>query len=260
MPPRGGRRRHRAPGRALSAAALRALGLRRTLGGRRVLDGVELEVGPGEVVGLLGPNGAGKSTCFKLIAGLDRADAGEVWLGDRRLDGLPLWRRVHLGLGYLAQEPSVFRGLTVAENVLVPLERRGEAGQLDALLEEAGLAHLRDAMAGSLSGGERRRLEIARCLASAPAVLLLDEPFSGVDPVAVADLQVRIRGLARRGIGVLLTDHAVREALGICDRAVLLDGGRPMVSGTPAEVAADPYARARYLGAGFRLEPTTGQG
>ena len=230
------------------------------MGGRKVLDGVDLDVAPGEVVGLLGPNGAGKSTCFKLIAGLDSADAGQVWLDEQPLDGLPLWRRVTRGLGYLAQEPSVFRGLSVRENLLVPLERRGEAEQADALLEEAGLSHLSASLAGALSGGERRRLEIARCMASRPRVLLLDEPFSGVDPVAVADLQARIRGLAARGVGVLLTDHAVREALFICDRAALLDGGRVMVAGSPSEVAADPHARSRYLGEGFRLEPPTAQG
>ena len=237
-----------------------ARGLGRAFGGRRVLDGLDLDVAPGEVVGLLGPNGAGKSTAFKLIAGLERAEQGSVTLDGARLDGLPLWRRVRLGLGYLAQEPSVFRGLSVEENLRVPLERLGAAGDVDRLLAEAGLEHLRSSVAGALSGGERRRLEIARCLASRPRILLLDEPFSGVDPVAVADLQRRIRALAQRGIGVLLTDHAVREALGICDRAIVLDGGRPMVRGSPAEVAADPYARARYLGEGFRLEPPNGQG
>jgi len=238
----------------MSASGLIATGLRRTLGGRLVLGGVDLAVRPGEVVGLLGPNGAGKTTCFRLIAGLDRADAGTVTLDGAPLDGLPLWRRVRLGLGYLSQEPSVFRGLTVRENLLVPLERLGEAARADGLLEEAGLAHLAGSQAGTLSGGERRRLEIARCLAANPRVLLLDEPFSGVDPVAVADLQGRIRALAARGLGVLITDHAVREALGVCDRALLLDGGRPMLGGTPEEVARDPTARARYLGAGFQLD------
>lgn len=232
-----------------------ATGLARTLGGRRVLDGVDLAVPPGEVVGLLGPNGAGKTTCFRLIAGLDRPDAGTVSLDGKPLDGLPLWRRARLGLGYLSQEPSVFRGLSARQNLLVPLERLGEEARADELLEEAGLSALADAPAGTLSGGERRRLEIARCLATRPRVLLLDEPFSGVDPVAVSDLQVRIRALARRGLGVLLTDHAVREALGVCDRALLLDAGRPMVWGTPEEVASNAHARARYLGAAFRLEP-----
>ena len=233
---------------------LSATGIERTFVGRRVVDQVSLEVRPGEVVGLLGPNGAGKTTCFRIIAGLDRADRGQVRLDGAPLDGLPLWRRVRLGLGYLAQEPSLFRALTVRENLRVPLDARGAPdSEADALLDDAGLRALAHAPAGTLSGGERRRLEIARCLASRPRVLLLDEPFAGVDPVAVADLQRRIRGLASRGIGVLLTDHAVREALDICDRVVLLDAGRVMVAGTPAEVAADPHARARYLGESFRL-------
>ncbi len=246
-------------GAAVAGEGLSATGLGRTLGGRRVLDGVDLAVRPGEIVGLLGPNGAGKTTCFRLIAGLDRQDAGSVHLDGRRLDGLPLWRRVRLGLGYLSQEPSVFRGLTVRQNLLVPLERLGEAGRVGPLLEEAGLTARAEALAGTLSGGERRRLEIARCLAASPRVLLLDEPFSGVDPVAVADLQGRIRALAARGIGVLITDHAVREALSVCDRALLLDGGRPLIGGTPREVASDPHARERYLGATFRLDASDDQ-
>ena len=235
-------------------AGLVVRGLRRTLGGRPVLDGVHLRVPPGAIVGLLGPNGAGKTTCFRLIAGLDRADAGQVWLDGAPLDGLPLWARVRRGLGYLPQESSVFRGLSVRDNLAVPLQRRGALAELDPLLEEAGLTALAGASAGTLSGGERRRLEIARCLAGAPRVVLLDEPFSGVDPVAVADLQQRIGALARRGLGVLITDHAVREALTICDIVVLVDGGRVMVEGTPAEVADNAYARARYLGDGFRWD------
>lgn len=235
------------------SAGLEVRGLVRAYGGRRVVDGVDLHVEPGEIVGLLGPNGAGKTTCFRMITGLELPDAGEVRLGGASLERLPLWRRVRLGLGYLPQDPSVFRKLTARQNLEVALEGTGERGRALALLEEAGLAHLAEAPAGTLSGGERRRLEIARCLALRPAVVLLDEPFSGVDPVAVADLARRVRALARQGIGVLLTDHAVREALRICDRALLLDGGRVMVSGSPSEVANDAFARSRYLGHDFAL-------
>ncbi len=236
---------------------LRAHGLRKALGGRTVVAGLDLEVRPGEIVGLLGPNGAGKTTSFRMLTGLLRPDAGRVELDGADLTGLPLWSRVLKGLGYLPQESSVFRGLTVRENVVVALEgRKAPAGEALALLEESGLAHLAGQPAGRLSGGERRRLELTRCLAAAPRIVLLDEPFSGVDPVAVADLQARIRALAARGIGVLLTDHAVREALGICDRALILDAGEVMVEGSPAEVAAHPHARARYLGSNFELPRT----
>lgn len=237
-----------------SEGGLLARGLTRAYRGRRVLDGLDVFVAPGEVVGLLGPNGAGKTTCFRLLVGLERADHGTVHLDGRPLDGLALWQRVRAGLGYLPQEASAFRRLSVEDNLRVALEaRRADPGEAARLLDQAGLSHLARARAGTLSGGERRRLELARCLAGAPRVLLLDEPFAGVDPVAVADLQRRIRALARAGIGVLLTDHAVREALGICDRAILLDGGRIMVAGRPEEVAADPLARARYLGHDFQL-------
>ncbi len=236
---------------------LRAAGLVKSYRGRTVVRGIDVQVQPGEIVGLLGPNGAGKTTTFRMLAGLERPDAGEIQLDDALLGRLPLWRRVRLGLGYLPQEPSVFRRLSVRENVSVPLEtlgRQNAAAEADALLDEAGLTHLAHQRAGRLSGGERRRLELARCLATGPRILLLDEPFSGVDPVAVADLQHRVLALAANGIGVLVTDHAVRETLRICTRAVVMDGGEVMVAGTPAEVAEDPHARARYLGAGFRLE------
>ncbi len=240
----------------LPALGLQAVGLQRTLGGRRVVDGVSLSVAPGEVVGLLGPNGAGKTTCFRMIAGLDRPDAGAVLLDGRDLAREPLWRRVRAGLGYLAQEPTVFRALSVRENVAAALRARGaSADEADPALERAGLAHLAGSTAGSLSGGERRRLEITRALAAAPRVLLLDEPFAGVDPVAVAALQALIRELAASGIGLLITDHAVRETLGICDRAVILDGGVVIAEGRPEQVAADAHVRARFLGAHFRLDP-----
>lgn len=236
------------------SAGLVATGLVRIYRGRRVVDGVDLQVEPGEIVGLLGPNGAGKTTCFRMITGLERPDLGQVQLDDQDLGRLPLWRRVRLGLGYLPQESSVFRKLSARQNLAVALEGQPDGPSAEELLAEAGLSQVADSPAGTLSGGERRRLEIARCLALRPRVVLLDEPFAGVDPVAVADLQVRIRALARQGIGVLLTDHAVREALLICDRALLLDAGRVLVSGSPSEVATDAFARARYLGHDFVLE------
>ncbi|MCK6505646.1 LPS export ABC transporter ATP-binding protein [Myxococcota bacterium] len=233
-----------------------ARGLSRAFRGRRVVDGVDLAVAPGEVVGLLGPNGAGKTTCFRMVAGLEVPDQGEVWLDGQDLARQPLWRRARAGLGYLAQEPTVFRRLSARANLEVALQARGApVSQAPDLLARAGLSHLSDQPAGRLSGGERRRLELARALAAAPRVLLLDEPFAGVDPVAVAALQAVILDLARQGLGVLVTDHAVRETLGICDRVVLLDGGRVMAAGAPAQVAALPAVRDRYLGHDFRWEP-----
>ena len=233
---------------------LEARGLHRTLGGRAVLRGVDLDVQPGEVVGLLGPNGAGKTTCFRILVGLDQADGGTVHLAGQALDGLALWQRVRLGLAYLAQEPTLFRDLSVVDNLRLAVEGGGgNLSDVGPLLAAAGLEHLASHRAGTLSGGERRRLEFARCRATRPRVVLLDEPFAGVDPIAVADLQARIRAMADHGLGVLLTDHAVQAALPACDRAVLLDMGEVMVSGTPEDVAADPHARSRYLGADFVL-------
>jgi len=235
---------------------LSASGLVVALGGRQIVDGVSLEVGPGEIVGLLGPNGAGKTTCFRMITGLQIPDAGEVRLDGQPLEG-PLHQRVRQGLGYLPQRATIFRGMNVRDHLLVPLgarrdlrraQRREEA---DRLLRRVGIEARARQPASRLSGGERRRLEIARVLACAPRVLLLDEPFAGVDPVAVADLVRQIRGLAAEGLSVLITDHAVREAMGVCDRVVLLDEGRVLVAGAPAEIAAHPGARARWLGENY---------
>ena len=226
---------------------LHATGLQHRYGGRVVLAGLELHLRPGEVLGLLGPNGAGKSTTFGILSGRIKPVAGTVRLDGESLDGLPLWRRVRKGLGYLAQEPTVIRAMTVAENVGLAI---GQVDVKDALAR-AGLGELADERAGTLSGGERRRLEIARSLATTPRYLLMDEPFSGVDPVGVEGLQQTIRGLAESGLGVLLTDHAVRAAMGVCDRVILLDQGQEMARGTPSEIAADARVRDRYLGTVF---------
>ena len=235
-----------------------AEGLAVALGGRQIVDGVSMAVGAGEIVGLLGPNGAGKTTCFYMITGLQPPDAGTVQLDGQPLRG-PLHQRVRQGLGYLPQRSTIFRGMNVRDHLMVPLgarrrdfprraQRREEA---DRLLRRVGIEDRARQPASRLSGGERRRLEIARVLACAPRVLLLDEPFAGVDPLAVADLAKQIRALAEEGLSVLITDHAVREAMGVCDRVVLLDEGRVLVAGTPREIAAHPGARARWLGENF---------
>lgn len=235
-----------------------ATGLVKAYRGRRVVDGVDLRVERGEVVGLLGPNGAGKTTTFYMIVGLERADAGRIELDGQDVTHLPMYRRARLGIGYLAQEASVFRRLTVEENVLAILEAVGvPRGQrlerLEQLLEEFRIGHVRRQYGFMLSGGERRRTEIARALAANPSFLLLDEPFAGVDPIAVADLQEVIALLRGRGIGVLVTDHNVRETLAITDRAYIMHDGRILVSGDAASIAADPIARKFYLGERFRL-------
>ncbi len=245
----------------MSALQLSAHSLRKSYRGRAVVDDVSFDVRPGEVVGLLGPNGAGKTTSFRCVVGLIDPDAGEVRLGDRDLSGLPLFQRARLGLGYLPQEPSIFRSLTVRENLLLVLESLGSQGsaggreaRVRAQLDEFGLAHLAGAKGETLSGGERRRTEIARLLLCKPQFLLFDEPFAGVDPIAVAELQKLIQQLRERGLGILITDHAVRETLSACDRAVLLFEGRLLEAGTPAEIASSERARALYLGERFKLE------
>jgi len=238
---------------------LEALDLRKRYRTREVVCGLSLAVESGEIVGLLGPNGAGKTTTFYMMLGLIASDEGRIRLDAQELTGLPMHARARAGLGYLPQEASIFRHLTVLENVLAVLELsgRGDRAQrrrrADELLEELGVAHLAGDKGISLSGGERRRVEIARALANEPAFMLLDEPFAGVDPISVADIKRIVRHLAERGIGVLITEHNVRETLDICTRAYVMDHGRMLASGTPGEVIANPAAREVYLGAEFRL-------
>ncbi len=232
---------------------LRANGLRKVYGGRVVVESVSFALAPGEVLGLLGPNGAGKSTVFRMLAGVEQPDGGSVELRGERVDGQPLHVRARRGLGYLPQEDTLFRDLTVADNVRLALQVSGRHGQVAPLLDRVGIGALAKRAVAGLSGGERRRLQIARLLAIEPVVMLLDEPFAGIDPIAIHGLQALIRGLASGGVAVLLTDHAVRETLSTCDRALLVDAGVVQVEGTPAEVAADAHARARYLGPDFVL-------
>ena len=232
---------------------LRAAHLRKIYSGRVVVEDVSLTVAPGQIVGLLGPNGAGTTTTFRLLTGVERPDAGEVWLGTQRLNGLSLADRARAGLGYLPQEDTLLTDLSVLDNVAIAADTSGSGRAPAALLAQMGIAALAARRVTALSGGERRRLAIARILAIAPKVLLLDEPFAGVDPIAVAELQALVQSIARDGVGVLITDHAVRETLAVCDTALLIDAGTVHVHGTPSEVAADPHARARYLGADFKL-------
>ena len=239
-------------------SVLRAANLRKRFSSRTVVEGVSLDVASGEVVGLLGPNGAGKTTCFYMIVGLVPADAGRIHLDERELTQLPIHRRARLGISYLPQENSVFRKLSVEENVQAVLELQGlpEAEiqpRLAELLGELNILHLRKHTALSLSGGERRRLEIARALGTKPAFILLDEPFAGVDPIAVLDIQRIIGYLKERGIGVLITDHNVREALGICDRAYIINEGTVLASGRPEEIVGNDNVRRVYLGEHFRM-------
>jgi len=225
---------------------------------RTVVHDVSLSVDSGEVIGLLGPNGAGKTTCFYMIVGLVATDGGKIELDGEDLTRMPIHARARLGLSYLPQEASIFRKLSVGQNVQAILELQGidadeMANRLDALLEDLSISHLRDAHALSLSGGERRRVEIARALATRPRFILLDEPFAGIDPIAVLDIQKIIGFLKERGIGVVITDHNVRETLGICDRAYILSEGRVLASGTPDEIVYNESVRKVYLGEHFRL-------
>ena len=239
-------------------SSLAARGLKKKYKAREVVKDVSFEVANGEVVGLLGPNGAGKTTCFYMVVGLVGADAGTITLGGEDVTSRPIHSRARLGLSYLPQEASVFRKLTVEENIRAVLELQGfsrdaEKGRLDELMAELGIAGLRDNPALSLSGGERRRVEIARALACNPKFILLDEPFAGVDPIAVLDIQKIIRFLKERSIGVLITDHNVRETLGICDRAYIISEGRVLAAGVPEEIVGDESVRRVYLGEHFRL-------
>ncbi len=233
--------------------------LQKAYKGRRVVEGLSLQVAAGEVVGLLGPNGAGKTTAFYIIVGLVQADAGSVRLDDVDLTGLPMHRRAQQGIGYLPQEASVFRRLSVEDNIRAILETRRELNatslnaRLEELLDELHLGRIRASAGQSLSGGERRRVEIARALAANPRFMLLDEPFAGVDPLSVIDIQRLITGLAARGIGVLITDHNVRETLGVCQRAYIVDRGTVLASGTADEILANERVREVYLGENFRM-------
>ncbi len=245
------------------ASTLIVRGLQKSYGVRQVVSDVSLEVGSGEVVGLLGPNGAGKTTSFYMIVGLVPSDAGEITLDGTGISRLPIHRRATLGLSYLPQEASVFRKLTVEENIRAVLELQHENGKplskarlderLDTLLAELQIEKLRENQALSLSGGERRRVEIARALATSPRFILLDEPFAGVDPIAVIEIQRIVRFLKGRGIGVLITDHNVRETLGICDRAYIINQGAVLASGSPDDIIANESVRRVYLGEHFRM-------
>jgi lipopolysaccharide export system ATP-binding protein len=237
---------------------LQGVDLSKSYRGRKVVDNVEIEIGQGEVVGLLGPNGAGKTTTFYMIVGLARPDSGRVLLNGDEITDLPMYLRARSGISYLPQEPSVFRQLTSEENLLavletLPLTPEQQRDRLEELLAQMGLETVRQSKAYMLSGGERRRLEIARSLTLEPAFILLDEPFSGIDPLTVKDLQDLIRDLSRSGIGILITDHNVRETLTVTDRAYIVNHGKIMKKGTPHDLSSDPEVRRVYLGDSFRL-------
>jgi len=238
---------------------LQARNIYKKFGKRQILNGVSLEVNSGEVVGLLGPNGAGKTTCFYSVVGLINPDKGEIWLDEQDISQHPMHARARLGIGYLPQEASVFRKLSVANNIMAILEVRKELTseqrqqRLEELLEELQISHIRDSEGISLSGGERRRVEIARALAAEPHFILLDEPFAGVDPLSVIEIQRIVTHLTQRGIGVLITDHNVRETLGICQRAYILSDGKVIASGSSEEILANQQVRQVYLGSNFRL-------
>lgn len=243
---------------AAKLSTLRTVALRKNYGSRQVVKGVDISIRSGQVIGLLGPNGAGKTTTFYLVVGLAQADGGQVFLDDEEITGLPMYQRARRGISYLPQEASVFRKLSVADNLLAILEsvepdRILRQQRMQQLLEEFSITHIASSMGYSLSGGERRRVEIARSLITNPAFILLDEPFAGIDPIAVADIQNLIVSLKNRNIGVLISDHNVRETLGVCDAAYILSGGEVLEYGTPDEIANSKKAREIYLGDDFRL-------
>ena len=238
--------------------AINAQGLIKSYRGRTVVDGVSLTVDKGEVVGLLGPNGAGKTTTFYMIVGLVKAEAGAVSVDGHDVSHMPIHQRANYGLGYLPQEPSIFRRMSVQDNIMAVLEMKGlpkdkRHERLEELLRDLGLGHLRNQRGSTLSGGERRRAEIARALAADPKYILLDEPFTGVDPIAVSDIQDIVYHLKEKGFGILITDHSVRETLAITDRAYIIFGGKILVSGTAEEIAMDETARKFYLGDRFSM-------
>jgi lipopolysaccharide export system ATP-binding protein len=243
----------------MSGSVLRASHLRKSYGGRVVVEDLSLQVESGEIVGLLGPNGAGKTTSFYMIVGLVSADAGTITLNDADITGMPMHQRARLGVGYLPQEASVFRRLSVEHNILAILETRreldgaGRKAELEQIIEDLRIGHVRASLGMALSGGERRRVEIARALAASPRFILLDEPFAGVDPISVIDIQKIVSDLAARGIGVLITDHNVRETLGVCNRACIVDRGTVIASGNAAEILANERVREVYLGQNFRM-------
>jgi lipopolysaccharide export system ATP-binding protein len=238
---------------------LSATGLQKSFRGRTVVRGFEFSLDEGEIVGLLGPNGAGKTTCFYMVVGLVPADAGTIRIDDVDVTEMPMHSRARLGVGYLPQEPSVFRRLSVADNILAILELRedlgaqGRSSELESLLDDLQIGHIRDQKGVSLSGGERRRVEIARALAAKPRFMLLDEPFAGIDPISVVDIQRIVLQLKSRGIGILITDHNVRETLGICERAYIMSEGAVLAQGAPAEILANEQVREVYLGKEFRM-------
>ncbi len=243
---------------ALERGGLEVVSIAKSYDKRAVLTDISLSVGKGEVLGLLGPNGAGKTTCFYSIMGLVRPDSGRILLDGVDITRLPMYRRAILGLGYLPQETSIFRGMTVEQNILTVLElvepdKETRTAELNRLLDEFGLTRLRTSPAMALSGGERRRCEIARALAASPSIILLDEPFAGIDPLSISDIRHLVIDLKNRGIGVLITDHNVRETLDIVDRACIIYGGQVLFAGSPEALVADPNVRRLYLGEGFTL-------
>jgi lipopolysaccharide export system ATP-binding protein len=256
--PHAGRHAHGSVAEATHDGYLAVHGVEKSFGNRKVVKGASLYVRRGEAVGLLGPNGAGKTTIFYMVTGLINADRGRIELDGHDVTGLPMYQRARLGIGYLPQEASIFRGLNVEDNIRAVLEavepnaRRRQA-ELDQLLEEFNIARLRKTPSIALSGGERRRVEIARALATRPAYMLLDEPFAGIDPIAVGDIQALVRHLTERGIGVLITDHNVRETLGLTDRAYIIYSGEVLMEGRPEDIVNDPEVRRVYLGEEFRL-------